>query len=172
MAGHIRCAFRQFDTPTSNLGMTTHPRDLIKQNRNRNHHRGCLHIPSSPPPHIPGPDLESSAGPTAAGPRLLTEWHCSQYTSWAFGQRIRAAGLLGSMGSVGDCYDNAMMESFWGTMQMELLDSRTWEDRDQLAHAIFEWIDCWYNPKRHHPGIQITSPATFEALHPRSVQDR
>src|SRR3954464_16094535 len=77
MAGHIRCAFRQFDTPTSNLGMTTHPRDLIKQNRNRNHHRGCLHIPSSPPPHIPGPDLESSAGPTAAGPRLLTEWHCS-----------------------------------------------------------------------------------------------
>src|SRR4051812_1576732 len=76
MAGHIRCAFRQFDTPTSNLGMTTHPRDLIKQNRNRNHHRGCLHIPSSPPPHTPGPDLESSAGPTAAGPRLLTEWHC------------------------------------------------------------------------------------------------
>src|SRR4051794_2973143 len=75
MAGHIRCAFRQFDTPTSNLGMTTHPRDLIKQNRNRNHHRGCLHIPSSPPPHTPGPDLESSAGPTAAGPRLLTEWH-------------------------------------------------------------------------------------------------
>ena len=60
----------------------------------------------------------------------LTEWHCSQYTSWAFGQRIRAAGLLGSMGSVGDCYDNAMMESFWGTMQMELLDSRTWETRD------------------------------------------
>src|SRR3954465_13025244 len=79
MAGHIRCAFRQFDTPTSNLGMTTHPRDLIKQNRNRNHHRGCLHIPSSPPPHTPGPDLESSAGPTAAGPRLLTEWHWSRY---------------------------------------------------------------------------------------------
>src|SRR3954453_21432019 len=79
MAGHIRCAFRQFDTPTSNLGMTTHPRDLIKQNRNRNHHRGCLHIPSSPPPHTPGPDLESSAGPTAAGPRLLTEWHCNWY---------------------------------------------------------------------------------------------
>jgi putative transposase len=98
--------------------------------------------------------------------------HGSQYTSWAFGQRIRAAGLLGSMGSVGDCYDNAMMESFWGTMQMELLDSRTWETRDQLANAIFEWIECWYNPKRRHSGIQMHSPATFEALHSGSVQDR
>jgi putative transposase len=98
--------------------------------------------------------------------------HGSQYTSWAFGQRIRAAGLLGSMGSVGDCYDNAMMESFWGTMQMELLDSRTWETRDQLANAIFEWIECWCNPKRRHSGIQMHSPATFEALHTGSVQDR
>ena len=98
--------------------------------------------------------------------------HGSQYTSWAFGQRIRAAGLLGSMGSVGDCYDNAMMESFWGTMQMELLDSRTWETRDQLANAIFEWIECWYNPKRRHSGIGMHSPATFEALHTGSVQDR
>jgi putative transposase len=98
--------------------------------------------------------------------------HGSQYTSWAFGQRIRAAGLLGSMGSVGDCYDNAMMESFWGTMQMELLDSRTWETRDRLANAIFEWIECWYNTKRRHSGIQMHSPATFEALHTGSVQDR
>jgi putative transposase len=98
--------------------------------------------------------------------------HGSQYTSWAFGQRIRAAGLLGSMGSVGDCYDNAMMESFWGTMQMELLDSRTWETREQLANAIFEWIECWCNPKRRHSGIQMHSPATFEALHTGSVQDR
>jgi putative transposase len=97
--------------------------------------------------------------------------HGSQYTSWAFGQRIRAAGLLGSMGSVGDCYDNAMMESFWGTMQMELLDSRTWEDRDQLANAIFEWIECWYNPKRRHSSVGMHSPVTFEALHTRSDQD-
>ena len=97
--------------------------------------------------------------------------HGSQYTSWAFGQRIRAAGLLGSMGSVGDCYDNAMMESFWGTIQMELLDSRTWGTRDQLANAIFEWIECWYNPNRRHSGIEMHSPATFEALHTRSVQD-
>ena len=52
-----------------------------------------------------------------------------------------------SMGSIGDCYDNSMMESFWGTMQLELLDSRTWETRAELANAIFEWIECWYNPQ-------------------------
>ena len=98
--------------------------------------------------------------------------HGSQYTSWAFGKRLRAAGLLGSMGSIGDCFDNAMMESFWGTMQLELLDSRTWETREELANAIFEWIECWYNPKRRHSGIDMHSPATFEALHTESDQDR
>src|SRR5207344_2353047 len=52
-----------------------------------------------------------------------------QYTSWAFGQRLRAAGLLGSMGSVGDCYDNSLAESFFGTLQLELLDQRSWATR-------------------------------------------
>jgi putative transposase len=97
--------------------------------------------------------------------------HGSQYTSWAFGQRIRAAGLLGSMGSVGDCYDNAMMESFWGTMQLELLDSKPWETREELANAMFEWIECWYNSRRRHSGVGMHSPVTFEALHTRSDQD-
>jgi putative transposase len=90
--------------------------------------------------------------------------HGSQYTSWAFGQRLRKAGLLASMGTVGDCYDNAMMESFWGTMQLELLDRRTWKTRDELATAIFEWIECWYNRKRRHSSIGMHSPITFEAL--------
>ena len=53
---------------------------------------------------------------------ILHSDHGAQYTSWAFGQRLRNAGLLASMGTVGDCYDNAMMESFWGTLQLELLD--------------------------------------------------
>jgi putative transposase len=79
---------------------------------------------------------------------ILHSDHGSQYTSWAFGQRLRAAGLLASMGTVGDCYDNAMMESFWGTLQLEVLDSKTWKTRDDLANAIFEWIERWYNPKR------------------------
>lgn len=96
--------------------------------------------------------------------------HGSQYTSWAFGKRLREAGLLGSMGSVGDCYDNAMMESFWATMQLELLDSKTWQTRDNLANAMFEWIECWYNTKRRHSGVGMHSPATFEALHTGSDQ--
>jgi putative transposase len=58
------------------------------------------------------------------GETILHSDHGSQYTSWAFGQRIRNAGLLGSMGSVGDCYDNAMMELFWGTLQLEVLDQK------------------------------------------------
>ena len=90
----------------------------------------------------------------------------TQYTSWAFGKRLRDAGLLGSMGAVGDCYDNAMMESFWATMQLELLDTRTWKTREELANAIFEWIECWYNPVRRHSGIGMRSPIAFEELHP------
>jgi putative transposase len=88
--------------------------------------------------------------------------HGTQYTSWAFGKRLRQAGLLGSMGTVGDCYDNAMMESFWGTMQLELLDTSTWKTREELANAIFEWLECWYNPYRRHSSIGMHSPVAFE----------
>jgi putative transposase len=102
---------------------------------------------------------------------ILHSDHGSQYTSWAFGQRLRAAGVLASMGTVGDCYDNAMMESFWGTLQLELLDQQPWKTRAELANAIFEWIECWYNPKRRHSSIGMHSPVTFEALHTRSDQD-
>lgn len=69
---------------------------------------------------------------------ILHSDHASQYTSWAFGQRLRTAGPLASMGTVGDCYHNAMMESCWGTMQLELLDTKTWKTRNELANAIFE----------------------------------
>jgi putative transposase len=96
---------------------------------------------------------------------ILHSDHGAQYTSWAFGKRLRDAGLLGSMGTVGDCYDNAMMESFWHTMQLELLDTRAWESREELANAIFEWIECWYNPYRRHSSIGMHSPVAFESLY-------
>ncbi len=86
----------------------------------------------------------------------------SQYTSWAFGQRLRAAGLLGSMGRVGSAYDNAMMESFFGTLQLELLDSTTWTTRAELARALFEWIEGWYNPRRRHSSVGNLSPVDYE----------
>lgn len=93
--------------------------------------------------------------------------HGSQYTSWAFGRRLRAAGVLGSMGSIGDAYDNAMAESFFSTMQRELLDEQPrWATRHQLAQAVFEWIEAWYNPRRRHSSIGSVSPIDFEAVNP------
>ncbi len=108
----------------------------------------------------------------ADGQTVLHSDHGCQYTSWAFGQRLRKAGLLGSMGTIGDCYDNAMMESFWGTLQLEVLDRKKWKTREELANAIFEWIECWYNPVRRHSSIGMRSPVEFERLHTPSDHGR
>ncbi len=91
--------------------------------------------------------------------------HGSQYTSWAFGRRLRAAGLLGSMGSIGDCFDNSMAESFFGTLQLELLDRHHWKTRQELTSAIFDYVEAFYNPRRRHSSIGNLSPAEFESLH-------
>jgi putative transposase len=101
----------------------------------------------------------------AKGATVAHSDHGSTYTSWAFGRRLRAAGLLGSMGSVGDCFDNAVAESFFGTLQLELLDEHHWENRQQLALAVFEWIEAWYNPKRRHSYCNMLSPVDYEAAH-------
>lgn len=99
-----------------------------------------------------------------AGQTIAHSDHGSQYTSWAFGRRLRAAGLLGSMGSIGDAYDNAMCESFFGTLQLELLDQHHWHTRRQLAQAIFEWIETWYNQSRRHTSLHMLSPIAYENL--------
>ena len=88
--------------------------------------------------------------------------HGSQYTSWAFGRRLRSAGLLGSMGTIGDCFDNSVAESFFGTLQLELLDEHRWLTRQQLALAIFDWIETWYNPRRRHTYCRMLSPIDYE----------
>ncbi len=88
--------------------------------------------------------------------------HGTQYTSWAFGRTLRGAGLLGSMGSIGDAFDNAVAESFFHTLQLELLDEYHWDTRDQLANAIFDWIECWYNPRRRHSYVGMLSPIDYE----------
>ena len=89
----------------------------------------------------------------------------SVYTSWVFGHKLRQAGLLGSMGRVASSVDNSMIESFWSTMQRELLDTRRWSSKPELASAIFEWIEAWYNPRRRHTSLGMLSPVEFEALH-------
>lgn len=93
----------------------------------------------------------------------------SAYTSWIFGHRLRQAGLLGSMGRVASSVDNALIESFWSTMQRELLDRQHWNTRIQLATAIFEWIEGWCNPRRRHTSLGHLSPHEYEALHTAAI---
>lgn len=104
----------------------------------------------------------------APGRTVLHSDRGSQYTSWSFGHRLRSAGLLGSMGRVGSAYDNAMMESFFATLQRELLDRPPrgqWQTRGELAGAMFEWIEAWYNPHRRHSSIGYVSPVAYERLY-------
>ncbi len=91
---------------------------------------------------------------------LLPPVESDQYTSWAFGHRLREAGLLGSMGSIGDCFDNSVAESFFATLQTELLDRSTWPTREGLAQAVFAFIEGFYNPRRRHSTLGYLSPAT------------
>lgn len=74
----------------------------------------------------------------------------SQYTSVAFGLRRKEAGVRPSMGSVGDAYDNAMCESFFSTLEAELLNRRTFTTKDEARMAVLEFIEGWYNPGRRH----------------------
>jgi transposase InsO family protein len=85
-----------------------------------------------------------------------------QFGSWAFTDRAKASGLLPSMGSIADCYDNAMIESFWSRMQVELLDRRRWNTRIELANAMFEYLEIWHNRHRRHSALGWLSPAEFE----------
>lgn len=86
----------------------------------------------------------------------------SQYTSLQFGNRCREAGILPSMGSVGDCYDNAMCESFFATLECELLDRWTFRTPQEARQSVFEFIEGWYNPHRRHSSIDYLSPIHFE----------
>ncbi len=86
----------------------------------------------------------------------------SQYTSIAFGSLCREAGVAPSMGSVGDCYDNAMCESFNATLECELLARHHFKTQDQAALAVFDFIEGWYNLHRRHSGIGYLSPSNFE----------
>src|SRR3954463_16793266 len=70
------------------------------------------------------------------------------------------------MGSVGDCYDNAMMEAFWSRMQVELLNTRRWQTRVQLANAIFEYIEIFHNRRRRHSALSTPQPRQPEPRNP------
>jgi putative transposase len=85
-----------------------------------------------------------------------------QYTSVQFGQRCQEVGVRPSMGSVGDAYDNAMAESFFATLECELLDRRRFRSQAEAKLALFRWIEGWYNPRRRHSSLGRVSPLTYE----------
>ncbi len=89
----------------------------------------------------------------------------SQYTSIAFGQRCREAGVRPSMGSVGDAYDNAMCESFFATLECELLDRCRFKTQAEARSAIFAFIEGFYNPRRRHSSIGYLAPIDYERRH-------
>jgi len=88
-----------------------------------------------------------------------------QYTSIAFGNRCRDAGVRPSMGSVGDCYDNALCESFFATLECELLDRTSFANHAAARTAIFSFIEGWYNNHRLHSALDYQSPVNFERRH-------
>ena len=96
---------------------------------------------------------------------LVHSDHGSQFTSWTFSQRVRSAGLAHSLGTIGDAFDNAVVESFWGRMQTELLNTRKWKTRIELSAAIFDWIEAFYNRVRRHSSLGMRSPIAYEKLH-------
>jgi putative transposase len=95
--------------------------------------------------------------------------HGGEYTAVAFSTRCRELGITRSMGSVGDCFDNAMMESFFSSLEAEVLDRYRFRTRQEARGEIFSWIEGWYNPHRRHSGLGYVSPQEFER---RSRQKR
>jgi transposase InsO family protein len=92
-------------------------------------------------------------------------YHCdhgTENTAIAFGKRCRQLGLRLSMGSVGDCFDNAMMESFFSSLESEVLDRKRFRTREQASREVFRWLAGWYNTRRRHSGVGYLSPREFE----------
>ena len=90
----------------------------------------------------------------------------AQYTSLAFGKRCREMGVIPSTGSAGDCFDNAMAESFFATLECELIDRRSFRTQAEARTAIFESIEGWYNTRRRHSALGYLSPNDFEHAAP------
>ena len=85
-----------------------------------------------------------------------------QYTSYAFGKRCQEAGVMPSMGSTGDAYDNAMAESFFATLEREVLNRRRFQSQAEARIALFQWLEGWYNPHRRHSALGYLSPINYE----------
>jgi putative transposase len=90
--------------------------------------------------------------------------HGSQFTSWAFSERVRQAGLVPSMGTVGDAFDNAVIESFWARLQTELLNRTKWKTRLELSTALFDYLEIFHNRNRRHSSLGMLTPIEYETV--------
>ena len=90
--------------------------------------------------------------------------HGSQFTSWAFSERVRQAGLVPSMGTVGDAFDNALIEAFWARLQTELLNRKKWKTRIELSSALFDYLEIFHNRTRRHSALGMLTPIAFEKV--------
>ena len=88
-----------------------------------------------------------------------------QYTSKDYADLARANGMVLSVGLAGECWDNAVAESFFATIKRELIDTRAWPTREGLRRAVFDYIEGWYNVRRLHSSLGYLSPAQWEEIH-------
>jgi putative transposase len=98
--------------------------------------------------------------PTAG--TIIHSDHGAQFGSRAFTTRAKQSGLVPSMGSIGDCYDNAVIEAFWSRMQVEILDRQRWRTRLELANAMFDYLEIFHNRRRRHSALGWLTPIEFE----------
>ena len=119
-------------------------------------------VPEKPSVGAPLPKCSVIICTQSSKPLLRRPLEPSQYTAIDFGTRCREAGVRPSMGSAGDCYDNALCESFFATLECELIDRSCFPTHAIARRELFDYIEGWYNPHRRHSAIHYESPMNFE----------
>ncbi len=156
------------EAPTANAAsVLLNPLAISRQN-SLSTSRGCVGCPGDFIGALPVNSLIHPAGlpiHTSTIKVLRGPVESAQFTSWAFSERIKTAGLELSMGRIGDAYDNGMMESFWVRMQTELLNRKRWRTLIELANAIFEYLEIFHNRKRRHSALGMLTPTEYETQH-------
>ena len=85
-----------------------------------------------------------------------------QYAAFDYQKLLAVRQIVPSMSRRANCYDNAVVESFFATLEWELIERSDWHTRDEARLAIFEYIECWYNQKRRHSSLGYLSPMEYE----------
>ena len=101
---------------------------------------------------------------------ILHADHGPQFTAWAFTTNVAAYGIRLSLGTVGDCYDNAMIEAFWGRMQTELLNRKKWTTIVELSVAVADYIENFHNTTRRHSALDMFTPTEYETINTTLLQ--